>query len=291
MVAPMTRRVCAVIAALLSVAVGLAGAPAHVAEAQPAPSERSRPAGPPTPDTCYWTERAFQDLPELGPGRAKGVILWSHGQDASGRPNWQYGAPPVIRLFADTGWDVILVQRNERCQGRWVEKGGEYVSNLVSQVRLAKQNGYRRVLVAGHSVGAGTALGAAGVSSDIDGVLAFALSHGRSGCRDPRTFMPQMIAFHEREIRNGIEQNRAPRILICMGKDDHCVGHSFTPLVSSALAATGRAYIHFDETMAIAGHGAANTGKFARLYGKCIREFFDRTDSPAPGRHVCAESE
>jgi dienelactone hydrolase len=219
------------------------------------------------------------------------VILWSHGQDASGRPNWQYGAPPVIRLFADAGWDVILVQRNERCQGRWTEKGGEYISHLVSQVRLAKQNGYRRVLVAGHSVGAGTALGAAGASSDIDGVLAFALSHGRSACRDPFTFKPQMIPFHEREIRNAIEKNRAPRLLICMGKDDHCVGHSFTPLVSSTLKASGRAYIHFDESMAIPGHGAANTRKFARLYGQCIREFFDRTDKPMPGRHLCAESE
>jgi len=157
----------------------------------------------------------------------------------------------------------------------------------VKEVHAAKKRGYRRVLVAGQSVGAGIALGATGKSREIDGVLAFALSHGRMTCRDPRTFRPEMIAFHERQIRRGIQESQAPRILISMGRDDHCVGHSFSPLVSSTLAAKAIAYIYLDESMSIAGHGAATGEEFASRYGDCVLKFFVREDKLRHGRYTC----
>lgn len=243
--------------------------------------------GPPTPGTCYWTEREFRDLPERGPALAAGILLWSHGQ-WTGHPSWQFGAPPVIRLFAEAGWDIFLVQRNPVCEGNWSAKGGEYVRNLAKEVHAAKAKGYRRILVAGQSMGAGIALGAAGTSERIDGVLAFALSHGRATCRDPRKVRPEIIAFHEKQIGKAIRESRTPRILISMGRDDHCVGHSFSPLISTALAAKGIAYIYLDESMAIAGHGAAAGQAYASLYGDCVLKFFSREDEPHSGRHTCA---
>src|SRR5215470_107877 len=243
--------------------------------------------GPPTPSTCYWTEREFKDLPERGPERAAGILLWNHGQ-WTGHPSWQHGAPPVVRLFAEAGFDVFLVQRNPDCEGSWSAKGREYVGNLVKQVRAAKRKGYRRVLVAGQSTGAGIALGAAGTSRDVDGVMAFALSHGRMTCRDPRTFRPEMIAFHEKQIGRAIRESWSPRVLISMGRDDHCVGHSFTPLISKTFAGKDIAYIYLDESMAVAGHGAATGQQFASLYGDCVLEFFTE-DKPAHGRHACAD--
>ena len=243
--------------------------------------------GPPTFSTCYWTEREFKDLPERGPALAAGIVFWSHGQ-ASGQPSWHIGAPPVIRLFAEGGWDIFLVQRNYICEGTWPAKGSEYVENLVNEVHAAKKKGYRRILVAGQSMGAGIALGAAGKTEQIDGVLAFALSHGRGTCRDARTIRPGMIAFHEKEIKWAIQESRSPRILISMGKDDHCVGHSFSPLVSTTLATKEIAYIYLDESMAIPGHGAATSKKFTLLYGDCILRFFSREDKPEHGRHTCA---
>jgi hypothetical protein len=242
--------------------------------------------GPPTPRTCYWTEREFKDLPERGPALAAGIVLWNHGQ-ATGYPSWHFGAPPVIRFFAERGWDILLVQRNPICEGNWPAKGGEYVDNLVNEVHAAKKRGYRRILVAGQSVGAGIALGASAKTEQIEGVLAFALSHGRRSCRDSRTIRPGMIAFHEKQIERAIRESQSPRILISMGKDDHCVGHSFSPLVSSTLAAKEIAYIYLDESMAIAGHGAATGGQFASLYGECVLKFFLREDKPQNGRHAC----
>ena len=96
-----------------------------------------------------------------------------------------------------------------------------------------------------------------------------------------------MIAFHEKQIERGIKESRSPRVLISMGKEDHCVGHSFSPLVSSTLAAKEVAYIYLDESMAIAGHGAATGGRFASLYGECVLKFFQREDKPENGRHTC----
>ena len=242
--------------------------------------------GPPTPSTCYWTEREFKDLPERGPALAPGILLWNHGQ-YTGHPSWQHGAPPVIRLFAEAGWDIFLVQRNPDCEGSWLAKGGEYVRNLVSEVRAAKKKGYRRVLAAGQSTGAAIALGAAGKTGQIDGVLAFAVSHGRMTCRNPQTFRPEMIAFHERLIRRAIRESRAPRVLISMAMHDHCVGHSFSPLVSGALAAKDIAYIYLDESMAITGHGAAAGREFASLYGDCVLKFFALEDKLDHGRYTC----
>src|SRR5262245_54704314 len=243
--------------------------------------------GPPTFSTCYWTEREFKDLAERGPATAPGIVLWNHGQ-AAGQPSWHIGAPPVIRLFAEVGWDIFRVQRNQLCEGDWPTKGSEYVENLVNEVHAAKKKGYRRVLVAGQSMGAGTALGAAGKTEQVDGVLAFALSHGRGSCRDARTFRPAMIDFHEKEIKWAIQESRSPLILISMGKDDHCVGHSFSPMVSTTLAAKEIAYIFLDESMTIPGHGAATGKQFASLYGDCVLRFFSREDKPQKARHTCA---
>ncbi len=214
-------------------------------------------------------------------------MLWNHGQVGNGQPGWGGGAPPVIRRFADRGWEVRLVQRNERCEGSWAKEGHAYVRNLLSEVAKARQQGYARVLVAGQSYGAGTALGAAAQAEQIDGVLAFALSHGRGQCRNPQSFLPSMIPLHTGYIRQGIAEAQAKRILISMGKDDHCIGHTFTPLVAEGLQAKNAAYIHFDEGMNFAGHSAALSREFNQTYGECIYRFFTEPEPPAKGRTVC----
>ena len=73
------------------------------------------------------------------------------------------------------------------------------------------------------------------MTKDIDGVISFALSHGRGSCRNPMTFRSEMIPFHEQMIKTSIAESHIPRILISVGKDDHCVGVTFTPLVAESL--------------------------------------------------------
>jgi len=245
-------------------------------------------SGPPTPSTCFWTEREFPDIEPISPENAAGIILWNHGQDAKAVPSWRTGAPPVIRRFAERGWEVRLVQRNERCQGNWNTKGAQYVENLIKEVIRAREEGYAKIVLAGQSYGAGTALGA-GSNSEVDGVIAFALSHGRGACRDQRTFKSSMILMHSKYIKEGIRELQTPRILISMGTNDHCIDHSFTPLINRELLLKPVSYLFFDEKMKFEGHAAALSKAFDKTYGECIFGFFNKEHMP-PGRTSCEES-
>jgi hypothetical protein len=244
--------------------------------------------GPPTPDTCYWTSREYKDIPERGPAEAAGIVLWNHGQHSK-VPTWQNAPSPVMRLFAERGWEIRLIQRNERCESTWEFKGGDYVANLVREVNRARADGYKRLLTAGQSYGAGIALGASGSTDRIDGVLAFALSHGRGSCRDAFKIKQGMIDTQAGYIRDGIQQARSPRLLISMGADDQCVGHSFTPMIDAELAKKQAAYIHFDESMPFTGHQAANLPAYAKLFGDCIFGFFTQVPGPSVGRTFCPQ--
>ncbi len=247
-------------------------------------------SGPPTQSTCFWEVPAYSYMkkPLLGPEQAKGVILYSHGQRAKGLPGWTRPPVKIIkRRFADTGWDVIKVQRNERCTGRWDVKGGSYIKDFVQRVQSLKEAGYRKIVVAGQSVGTAVALGSSAHSTDIDGVLAFALSHGRGSCRRPDQFRYSMISFHEHKIKKAIRAAQAPRIVIVLAKDGHCIGHSFTPTVNVELSKKlNVAWIYLDETSAVPGHGAANRAKFNRIYGQCLHDFIN-DDVIEPRRHTC----
>ena len=247
-------------------------------------------SGPPTAFTCFWQVPAFPELPAIGPERAHGVVLYAHGQRARRRPGWIWPPPQLLYTrFAKQGWDVIKVQRNERCEGGWTRTGGRYVGDFAKRVAELKSAGYRRIIAAGQSVGAAVALGASGRTGDIDGVFAFALSHGRGSCRRADQFRHEMIGFHERHIRNAIRAAKAPRIVIVLAKDDHCIGHSFTPLVNAELSKKkGFAWVYLDETSAVSGHGAAQRSGFDRIYGECLSGFMnDDAIAIAPGRITC----
>ncbi len=243
--------------------------------------------GPPTPDTCFWTEREFRNFPERGPADAAGIVLWSHGGSGNEGAEWHHGAPPVIRRFAENNWDVVLIQRNEKCGGGWGRRGAGYIDNMLAEVGKAKARGYRRVLVAGQSFGAGIALGA-GASDKVDGVLAFALSHGRASCRDILTFKPEMIPQQERYIREGIEADVSPRVLVSMATGDQCVNHSFSPMIHEALEKKRIAYIHLDEnSIPFTGHSVVRRKEYADLFGTCILKFFTQDPPPPVGRTAC----
>ena len=245
-------------------------------------------SGPPTVSTCFWQVPAYPEISMLGPEQAVGAVLYSHGQSGGLRPSWT--RPPVRIIhtrFAKQGWDVIKVQRNERCAGRWSDRGAGYVKDFVQRIEKLKEAGYRRIVVAGQSFGAGIVLGAAGRNTNIDGVLAFALSHGRGSCRQASTFRYEMIGFHERQIRNAIRASKAPRIVIVLAKDDHCIGHSFTPTVNAELSRKqGTAWIYLDESSAVSGHGAANRRRFDSVYGECLHQFVS-DEIVVPRRHTC----
>jgi hypothetical protein len=58
-------------------------------------------------------------------------------------------------------------------------------------------------------------------------------------------------------------------------------------MISAALAKKRAAYIYFDESMPLSGHGAAMRHDFAADFGDCIFRFFTQSPAPPPGRMSC----
>ena len=244
---------------------------------------------PPDRKTCFWQVPAYKDVELLGPEKAKGIVLYSHGQAGAKTPSWTWPPASLIRLhFADAGYDVIKVQRNKPCEGYWKDMAGKTIGDFVSRIQEAKDQGYRTIIAAGASVGAAVALEASGKTPHIDAVLAIALSHQRFFCRNKKTFRKPMIRFHKKAMRTAIKNSKTKRIMITLLTNDHCIGHSFTPTVTKALAAKKRiSHLYFDEsTPRFKGHLAASSRPFPDAYGGCIRAFAT-DENIAPGRHRC----
>ncbi len=242
-------------------------------------------SGPPSPGTCYWQVPAYSNHPVIGPGQAEGVVFFLHGWRQNRKPGWTRLPPPAIARFAHSGWDVVKVQRNERCEGRWSRAGAHHIADLNARITAARLTGYRRVILAGQSTGAAIVLGASRHSPHLHGVIAFAISHGRRRCRG--TFHPDDIKIQQRWITQAIRASRTPRLILLLAEGDHCKGYSFTPAINAALGQNKKhAFIYLDETSAIPGHGAAKTTRFDKRYGACIHEFMTR-EPLASGPGAC----
>ena len=107
-----------------------------------------------------------QDL--VGPERALGVLVWSHGRSITVEDS-ESATPPFLRVLRDGGWDVLRFDRL-----REGDTLSDSTRRLVDHVARLKHKGYRRIVLAGQSFGAFLALMAADVSEDVDAVVATA---------------------------------------------------------------------------------------------------------------------
>lgn len=247
-------------------------------------------SGPPSDFTAYWEVPAFKDFPYRGPAAAVGVVLWSHGV-AGPRPEYQYPPPPVIKRLARAGWDVVKIQRNNLFEAGWSTSGTKHVAYLVARIAKARQDGYRAVIAAGQSYGGAISLEASARTDQLFGVIAFAPGHGSDTCGDVTAGiisrrisdnLPQMLV-------DAIVAEKSPRTVVSMADGDECQGFNApSQMIEEALHRNGTRFIHFDASMPIRGHGAAETNQFDRWYGGCLAAFFDPGKTPADGETTCA---
>jgi pimeloyl-ACP methyl ester carboxylesterase len=243
---------------------------------------------PPSNFTAYWEVPGFKDHPYLGPEKAKGAVLWSHG--VSGQ-QVQYTAPPpdVLRDFARAGWDIIKIQRNNTHEQGWSASGTKHVSYVVERARKARADGYRRVIAAGQSYGGAISLEASARGDDLFGVIAFAPGHGSDACGTQAGFSARRISDNiQRQLIDSIHAAKAPRIVVLMADGDECQGFNEpSRIIRDALERIPGKYLQFDATMPVRGHGAASTGQFRAWYGSCLLEFLNPDKEPAAKQTNC----
>src|SRR5437763_10888496 len=120
-----------------------------------------------SPALALGLDPAFPD-PPFGPGKAKGVVVWSHGRSINAEDS-QSPSPSYLQALRNDGWETLRFDR--------LSKGDtltDSTKRLIDYAAQLKHQGYKQVLLAGQSFGAFLALMAADASSDVDAVMATA---------------------------------------------------------------------------------------------------------------------
>jgi pimeloyl-ACP methyl ester carboxylesterase len=203
-----------------------------------------------------------QDL--LGPERAMGVLVWSHGRSIAVEDS-ESATPPFLRVLRDGGWDILRFDR---------PRDGDTLANstrrLVDHVAWLKDKGYRRIVLAGQSFGAFLALMAADASDDVDAVVATAPAAFGSFDEFYGTWRLNAIRLYPL-----LEQVKRARVMLFYFHGDDFDPGGRGERSRAILSEHGLGFAVVDQPAFLVGHWASSTGLFLRRFGRCIHDFVD----------------
>jgi len=248
---------------------------------------------------AYWLEYGFCDVPVHGPGKAKGLVIWSYGVDGT-KEAFRSSTPPIMRALATAGWDVVRVNRNnlyETCftatgnmMNCWSGGGVKHTADLVERGRQARAAGYDKVVAAGHSFGGAIALEAgAKAAGTFHGIIALSPGHGSdagNGTSSHGTYYSL-----DKQILDALSVQHARRLIIAFPPGDAIHPNRYSdpigPKVHTALVGTGLPFVQFDESLPITSHFAPLSNQFSVWFGGCIADFLEPASTPVAGQTIC----
>jgi pimeloyl-ACP methyl ester carboxylesterase len=226
-----------------------------------------------TPVAGMGLDPAFkQDL--LGPERAIGVLVWSHGRSMAVEDS-DAATPPFLRILREGGWDILRFNRP-----REGDTLSDSTRRLIDQVARLKHEGYHRIVLAGQSFGAFLALMAADASDDVDAVVATAPAAFGSFDEFYSSWRLNAIRLYPL-----LEQVRRARVMLFYFHGDDFDPGGRGERSRAILSEHGLGFAVVDQPAFLVGHWASSTGLFLRRFGGCIRDFVN-ADS-LKGELVC----
>lgn len=227
----------------------------------------------------FWEEPAFPSYPLRGPGAARGVVVYTHGNHDT-REEYKAPVQPLMRLLAEDGWDVVKFARRRAADDVHAAEDA-----LVAEVQSLRQRGYDTIVLAGPSRGGFLALMAA-TRVPVFAVIATAPggygTRGDGAARSAAELRARLPAIRARRVVV-VDMAGDPRVERVGGRGD---------LFRAALVGAGVPALVIDRPPGFSGHTAAMTGRFARAFGPCIRRFlaeaaascqgYDGDDLPLP---------
>ena len=226
------------------------------------PPDDGKPIGALVPGPYY---------PILGPARAAGILIWSHGV-LPGDDNTRHAPQGYVNRFRDAGWDIYKFDRS------WPDYRKD-LGTLIDMVPAVRAAGYKRVILAGQSVGAWVSLEAAAKGAPVDGVIAAAPARfgkdmgSTSREKNREELMPVLEALMGRDV---------PVALMFFADDQYEPGGR-GPQARAIFARAARAKpLLIDGAPGVAGHGGAGTTKFVTEYGACLVDFILKLERRAP---------
>ncbi len=211
-----------------------------------------------------WLDPAYPSRPLLGPAKALGAVIWSHGRSIDSEDSTA-PIPPYMAVLQDGRWDTFRFNRMRASDTLAASSHG-----LAQEVHRLKQQGYRQVVLAGQSFGGFLSLMAADASEEVDAVVATA----------PAAY-GSFTEFYDSWRSNAtklyplIENVRRARVMMFYFHGDDFDPGGRGDRSREILAARKLPYVVVDQPAQLTTHWAAATPQFARLFGGCILGFID----------------
>ncbi len=240
------------------------------------------PAGAVEP---YTVVQGYDDIAPKGPQAALGLVIWNHGV----RGNHEQGtAPPprFLRKVAEAGWDIVKIKRDPMQESNWTTSGLRHVARTVEEVARARDQGYRRVVLAGQSYGGAITLEAARRTE----VYAIIPSAPGTGVSAVELGSPMINAQGSSQLYAGLTDGRFERAIpILPFADEYASGSPERGRrAREILSARGVAFLPLDDgSTRLVGHGASGTTLMDFAYGACVVAFLDPAKAPQAKLNSC----
>lgn len=213
--------------------------------------------------------------PAIGPAKAKGVVVWSHGRSINAEDS-QSPTPSYLHALRDDGWEVMRFDRLSR--GDTLSDSSKRLAGYAGKL---KEQGYKQVIFAGQSFGGFLALLAADASADVDAVIATAPA--AYGSFDD---FYDSWRLNATKLYPLLEQVKHARVMVFYFHDDDFDPGGRGVESRKILAGRGLGWAVIDQPASLTTHWAASSGLFQRLFAGCIRDFAD--DAKLSGELECS---
>ena len=226
-----------------------------------------------TPVFARGLEPAFPE-PALGPGKAKGAVVWSHGRSINSEDS-NSPTPAYLQALRDDGWDVIRFERASRG-----DTLSDSTKRLVEHTAALKTKGYKQLVLAGQSFGAFLSLMAADASSEVDAVIATAPA--AYGSFDE---FYDSWRLNATKLYPLLERVKRARVMMFYFHGDNFDPGGRGDRSRQILSERGLGFSIVDQPAYLTTHWAASSGLFLRRFGSCIRDFAN--DDKLTGEMIC----
>jgi dienelactone hydrolase len=217
-----------------------------------------------------WSEWETSAVEKRGPERAAGLLLYFHG---SGAPDMFRGPIPLIfiEMAKAATWDILRINR---LSDEDVEAADDDLLSFVAiRIAQARQQGYKRIIVAGYSRGGWLALLAA--TLPVDAAIGLAPGTG------PHT-IPELERTRDL-LAQTLAGARAKRVAAFFFEGDPVedLSERRATAVRRGLQNSQSTFMVVDRPPDLHGHLAGVTGRFARRYRDCLLQLVQDADQPA----------
>ncbi len=244
------------------------------------PGREWRAPRPPGPLRSTWNWSLVPDdrYAWHGPEAAAGAVVWMGGRGGGAVPGLQ--PAPLVRAFADAGFDVLRLDREPAADDRDRAAGW-----LREALVLLRARGWARLVVVGQSRGGWNALQALDTPGLLD--VAIALSPAAQGTAGGASAPGESggglnLGAQDDELRRVVAAVPASgaRLAVAQFADDLFMGDAAVRVrLLERLRPRLGALLLLDRPAGLSGHGAGEGAAFAQRFAACLLRF---ATAPAP---------